>query len=428
MAHSAQEFPSERFRLTQNRHSLPFAPAREPGHSACTSGGRRPVITTLETNALTPAAFAVRPVETADGGKALRIEGSVRFEDGPALWAQVLEQTKQVEKTQRCDFDMSALDDIDGGSVALLVQLRADLYRRGASSDFIGGSGQVQKLIQLYRGDVKVGRLSKPRRPGLLDQIGTATLDIFHEFKLVFAFFGSAIRATIGVIRSPTTGNWGDVAPTMERSGADAVPIVILINFLIGVVMAFQGAVQLKQFGANIYVADLVSLSICRELGPLMTAIILCGRSGAAFAAEIGSMKVSEEIDALRTMGFGPVRFLVLPRLVALVLVLPMLTLLGDAVGIVGGLVVGVLNLDLTIVAYFKETQGALTLWDIFSGMLKSVAFASVITLISCQQGLATTGGAAGVGRRTTSSVVSILFALILVDAGFTALFFAVGK
>ena len=358
----------------------------------------------------------------------LRLEGSVRFEDGPALWSQVLAQTSQVEKKERVDFDMSGLSDIDGGSVALLVQLRADLYRRGASSDFVGGSGQVQKLIQLYRGDVRVGRLSKPRRPGLLDQIGSATLDLVHEFKMVFAFFGSAIRATVGVIRQPSTGNWGDIAPTMERSGADAVPIVILINFLIGVVMAFQGAVQLKQFGANIYVADLVSLSLCRELGPLMTAIILCGRSGAAFAAEIGSMKVSEEIDALRTMGFGPVRFLVLPRLVALVLVLPLLTLLGDAVGILGGLLVGVLNLDLTIVAYFTETQGALTLWDIFSGMIKSVAFASVITLISCQQGLATTGGAAGVGRRTTSSVVSILFALILVDAGFTVLFFVVGK
>src|SRR3954454_9265144 len=136
----------------------------------------------------------------------------------------------------------------------------------------------------------------------------------------------------------------------MERCGADAVPIVLLINFLVGFVMAFQGAVQLKQFGANIFVADLVGLSICRELGPLMTAIILCGRSGAAFAAEIGSMKVSEEIDALRTMGFGPMRFLVLPRAIGLILVLPLLTLLGDAVGILGGLMVGLVSLDLTVI------------------------------------------------------------------------------
>ncbi len=320
---------------------------------------------------------------------------------------------------------MSKVEAIDGGSMALLVQLRADLFRRGARSEFVGANEHVQKLIGLYRGDVRVGRLVKPRPVGLLVQVGTATMALAHETKEVFGFFGQALVATFGVIRHPSTANWADLAPTMEKTGADAVPIVVLINFLIGVVMAFQGAVQLKQFGANIYVADLVSLSITRELGPLMTAIILCGRSGAAFAAEIGSMKVSEEIDALRTMGFGPMRFLVLPRLIALVCVLPVLTLLGDAVGILGGMLVGLVNLDLTIVAYAKETQSALTLWDIFSGVLKSVAFASVITLISCQQGLATTGGAAGVGKRTTSSVVAILFALILVDACFTVVFYA---
>jgi phospholipid/cholesterol/gamma-HCH transport system permease protein len=191
--------------------------------------------------------------------------------------------------------------------------------------------------------------------------------------------------------------------------------------------MAFQGAVQLKQFGANLFVADLVGLSVVRELGPLMTAIIVCGRSGAAFAAELGSMKVAEEIDALRTMGFGPIRYLVLPRTVALMLVLPMLTLVADLVAISGGLVVGVLSLDLTVSAYLGETQKALGVWDVFSGVLKSVVYALAIALISCQQGFAASGGAEGVGRRTTSSVVSILCCLILIDAGFTALFYVFG-
>jgi phospholipid/cholesterol/gamma-HCH transport system permease protein len=150
----------------------------------------------------------------------------------------------------------------------------------------------------------------------------------------------------------------------------------------------------------------------------------VCGRSGAAFAAELGTMKVSEEIDALRTMGFGPMRYLVLPRTMALMVVLPMLTLLGDLVAILGGLLVGILSLDLTIAAYLTETRNALTLWDVLSGVLKSVVFALAISLISCQQGFATTGGAEGVGRRTTSSVVSILFALILIDAGFTVFFY----
>jgi phospholipid/cholesterol/gamma-HCH transport system permease protein len=226
-------------------------------------------------------------------------------------------------------------------------------------------------------------------------------------------------------VRAPRTANWRDLTPTMERTGADAVPIVILINFLIGFVMAFQGAVQLKQFGANIFVADLVGLSVTRELGPLMTAIIVCGRSGAAFAAELGSMKVSEEIDALRTMGFGVMRYLVLPRALALILVMPLLTLLADLVGLLGGLVVGLTTLDLSVAGYITETRKALTLWDVYSGLIKSAVFALAIALIACQQGLATTGGAEGVGRRTTSSVVTILFSLILLDAGFTILFHA---
>jgi phospholipid/cholesterol/gamma-HCH transport system permease protein len=227
------------------------------------------------------------------------------------------------------------------------------------------------------------------------------------------------------VIRRPRTANWRELLPTMERTGADAVPIVILINFLVGFVMAFQGAVQLKQFGANIFVADLVGLSVARELGPLMTAIILCGRSGAAFAAELGTMTVSEEIDALRVMGFGPMRFLVLPRALALMIIAPILTLIADLVGMLGGLFVGISSLDLTFLGYYYETQKALTVWDVFSGLIKSVVFALVVALIACQQGLATAGGAEGVGRRTTSAVVATLFALIMVDAAFTLFFYA---
>ena len=160
-------------------------------------------------------------------------------------------------------------------------------------------------------------------------------------------------------------------------------------------------------------------------MGPLMTAIILCGRSGAAFAAELGSMTVSEEIDALRTMGFGPIRYLVLPRTIALMLVLPVLTVIADFIGVFGGFVVASHRLGLTAIAYFQRVQDSIVVWDITSGVIKSVAFAVAIAIIACQQGFAATGGAEGVGRRTTSAVVSILFALILIDAGFTVFFAA---
>jgi phospholipid/cholesterol/gamma-HCH transport system permease protein len=307
--------------------------------------------------------------------------------------------------------------------MALLVHLRSELAARGVRADFVNAKDNVQELIHLYRGDIKPVRRKKRKPEGTLAQIGRATLEILLEGKRVLGFFGDMVLAGLGLLKEPMTGNWKEILPTMERSGVDAVPIVILINFLVGFVMAYQGANQLKQFGANIYVADLVGLSVTRELGPLMTAIILCGRSGAAFAAELGSMRVSEEIDALRTMGFGPIGYLVLPKALALMLVLPVLTLVGDFVGLLGGLLVGLMSLDLTVAGYISETQKALSMWDVFSGLIKSVVFALAITLISCQQGFATTGGAEGVGRRTTSSVVTILFTLILIDAGFTAFF-----
>jgi len=192
-------------------------------------------------------------------------------------------------------------------------------------------------------------------------------------------------------------------------------------------VTGFQAAIQLKQFGANIFVADLVGLSITRELAPLMTAIIVAGRSGAAFSAELGTMRVSEEIDALRTLGFDPYQFLVFPRVVALVLVLPLLTILADLVGIAGGLLVALTSLDLTTSAYLLEVQKAVNVWDVSSGCLKTAVFGLNIALIACQRGLATQGGAEGVGRSTTSAVVSSLFAIVVVDAIFTVLFNAAG-
>jgi phospholipid/cholesterol/gamma-HCH transport system permease protein len=240
-------------------------------------------------------------------------------------------------------------------------------------------------------------------------------------------FMGDVALATGAALRSPRSVNWGDVWHVMERAGADAVPIVALLTFLVGLVTGFQAAIQLKQFGANIFVADLVALSITRELGPLMTAIIVAGRSGAAFAAELGTMRVSEEIDALVTLGLDPYRFLVLPRVVALLVVTPLLTLLADLCGIFGGLLVALVTLDLTVGTFLREARSALDLWDVSSGLLKGVAFGGVLALIACQRGLAATGGAEGVGRVTTSAVVTSLFALVLMDALFTVLFNAFG-
>ncbi len=365
------------------------------------------------------AAFAVNRTDKEDGRVHLRFAGPLVFAHAAPLWKQVRQHVKR--PGQGVIFDLAAVATTDGSAMALLVQLCAELEADGVSAVIVGATGRVQTILQLYQARIQPAA-QRPKRAGIFERTGRLTAEFGGEIKNVLGFVGAFIVSLIGLVRRPGTANWRDVPPIMERAGADGVPIVLLINFLVGLVMAFQGAVQLKRFGANIFVADLVALSICRELGPLMTAIIVCGRSGAAYAAELGTMKVNEEIDALRTMGFDPMRYLVFPRALSLMVVVPMLTLLADFVAMIGGLLVGVLGLDLTVTAYVVRTQQALDMGHVFSGVSKSVAFGIAIALIACQQGLAASGGAQGVGRRTTSSVVAILFALIILDATFTVI------
>jgi len=354
------------------------------------------------------------------------LAGQITIEDAPALWKRVAEILDRLRRYERVQVDLAEVELIDGACVALLVHLQSELRHRRVPCDLVGSNHEIQRLLTLY-GRRRLRRRIRRRPNDAVQQVGAGTARLFESVLAVLDFFGAFLVSVAGALRQSRRLNLRDVALTMERSGADAVPIVLLINFLIGFVMAYQSAVQLKQFGANIFVADLVGLAMVRELGPLMTAIIVSGRSGAAFAAELGTMKVSEEVDALRTLGLLPLPYLVVPRVLGLALVAPLLTLLADAVGIGGGMVVAAAQLDVTPAAFMTELRQTMQPWDLFSGLLKSIVFSAAIALIACQQGLATTGGAEGVGRRTTAAVVSILFTLVLLDAIFTMLFGALG-
>jgi phospholipid/cholesterol/gamma-HCH transport system permease protein len=354
--------------------------------------------------------------------------GRLSFADATPLWHELREALKRYKRRDRIDLDMRNVAWLDGGAMALLAHFRSEIYRRGGRAEFVDASESIQEVIRIYRGDQAVQRRKKRAPKSMLAQIGEGAYQLSLEVQLMLAFLGQTLVALWAVVKDPKSANWRDLAPTCERAGADAVPIVLLINFLVGLVMAFQASVQLKRFGANILVADLIGISITRELGPLMTAIVVCGRSGAAFAAELGSMKVNEEVDALRTMGLGTTRYLVFPRLFALMIVMPLLSVFADVVGILGGLVVAITSLDLTPVAYWHEVEKAVKVWDVGSGLVKAVLFGMAIAGIACQQGLTTEGGAEGVGRRTTGAVVSTLFTLIMIDALFTIFFRLVGK
>lgn len=210
----------------------------------------------------------------------------------------------------------------------------------------------------------------------------------------------------------------------MVKAGYNAVPIVSVIAFFVGIILALQAAYQLKKVGALIYVANLVGVSLTRELGPILTAIIVAGRSGSAFAAEIGSMKAAEELDALTTMGINPFRFLVVPKLIALMVMLPALTMLADAIGIFGGFLLSTTLLEIHPVNYFQQTVNALLVKDVMTGLVKALVFGVIVTLVGAYQGFRVEGGAEEVGLRTTASVVSSIFLIIVSDLFFTALFY----
>jgi phospholipid/cholesterol/gamma-HCH transport system permease protein len=353
----------------------------------------------------------------------VRLSGSLRLDDVAQLWRALEAPLRELPMGSSLALDVSRASPVDGAAMAVLVHARAELKRRGVACEIVGASETLQDLVRLYHGDGEVRPRVRRHPKSTFEQIGDATLRVLREGKLALAFVGDLVVDLRGVLRRPKTGNFREVPPVMETVGADALPIVLLINFLVGLVMAFQASVQLKRFGANILVADLIGISMTRELGPLMTAIVLCGRSGAAFAAELGTMKVNEEIDALRVLGLSPLRYLVLPRVLGMFLVLPLLALFADAIGILGGLTVGVARLGLSATAYWRQTLHAVKLWDVYSGVIKAGVFALVIGAIACQQGLAAAGGAESVGQRTTSAVVSSLFTLILIDAVFTVMF-----
>jgi phospholipid/cholesterol/gamma-HCH transport system permease protein len=220
---------------------------------------------------------------------------------------------------------------------------------------------------------------------------------------------------------------WKDFPFQYLNAGVNALPIVVLIVFLIGLITAYQGAGLLQQFGADIYIANLVGLTITRELSPLMTAILVAGRSGSAFAAEIGTMKVSEEVDALNSMGYDPIRFLVMPRVFSVVFAIPFLTLVADLAGIIGGLFAAVTTLDISITGYLNQLQLSLNYYHVFTGVGKSMVFGFLIAAVGCFRGLQVRGGAESVGRYTTASVVTGVFLIILSDAVFTFLFQTLG-
>jgi phospholipid/cholesterol/gamma-HCH transport system permease protein len=276
------------------------------------------------------------------------------------------------------------------------------------------------------RGDADAARaaaVAAARPEGALARLGRGTVALGSESLGILAFLGEATVVLGGEILHPSRLRWRAVLHHVGVTGVAALPIVGLLGILMGIVVAYQGAGQLARYGANIFVVDLVGLSMLREFAPLVTAIIVAGRSGSAFAAQLGTMAVTEEIDALRALGLSPTSVLVLPRLLALVIALPLLTLFADALGIAGGMVMGALRLHVTFTAFLERLPHAVSATTLMLGIGKAPIFAGIVAVVGCYQGLRTSGGADSVGRQTTRSVVQSIFLVIVADAVFSVAF-----
>lgn len=259
--------------------------------------------------------------------------------------------------------------------------------------------------------------------PNIIERVGQATVATFKKTMEILSFIGEiAITFAKSIVR-PKHIRWRPILFNIRSAGFDALPIVGLLSFLLGVVVAYQGAGQLKQYGANIFVADLIGLSMLREFSPLMTAIIVAGRSGSAYAAQIGTMVVTEEVDAMRTLGISPLELLVLPKIIALVIALPLLIVFADALGVFGGMLMARQQLDVSFVEFLDRFVKAVSPTAFMIGVGKAPVFAAIIAIVGCFQGFKTKGGADSVGRQTTRSVVQSIFLVIVADALFSIAF-----
>lgn len=352
----------------------------------------------------------------------LQLNGRVDRHAVKVIWRKVGHVLKHRQFT-RITVDAVRVDYLDSIGAGLLVWLKNYQLRSDAEFVVEGLENEFAEMLESYGAMPPATRDNKPHfTRNFFANIGTASLGVIHDLRQQVAFAGELSVAAAGVFVRPRKIRWKDVLLTAESAGADAFGIIALVGFLLGLILAYQSVHSLKDFGAEIYVADIVSLSLFRELGPLMTAIILAGRSGSAFAAEIGTMKVNEEIDALTTMGLDPVRFLALPRIIAAVVVTPLLSLFACLFGLVGAGLVMLLR-GFPLATYYNQVRDAVDLGDLSGGLAKAFVFGVLIASIGCLRGLQTALGARSVGVSATRAVVSGIVLIVVADGIFAVIF-----
>lgn len=352
----------------------------------------------------------------------VRLAGRFTLDGGVPPLGPVLREIEPGTRVARLGFEAGAVEAWDSALVTFVHSVAAAATARGVAVDTGGLPEGVRKLVALSLAVKPPEKAGSPEDDALTARVGRIALHTWGTVVDAVTFVGEASLAFLALARGKARFRRVDLMHAFEATGVGALGIVALINFLIGAVLAFVGAVQLQQFGAAIYVANLVAIGVARELGALMTGIVMAGRTGASFAAVLGTMRVNEEVDALETMGLRPVEFLVLPRVLATALMMPALVAYADLMGLLGGLFVGTTVLDLGTKQYVQQTQAALALRHVWIGLGKGVVFGVVVAATGCYYGIRCGRSAAAVGEATTRAVVMGIVLVVVVDAVFTVL------
>jgi phospholipid/cholesterol/gamma-HCH transport system permease protein len=364
----------------------------------------------------------------ADGSLLIKFTGSWTLKDNMPTADIVLQQLAGNATIRQIGFDGREISNWDTGLLIFLVKLQEQCREGGIALDPQGLPGGVHKLLKLAAAvPAQEDAARHGEAPSLLARIGTATLEFGRGVPEMLQFTGETTIAFSRLLRGKAQFRRADLLLFIQEAGPQALPIVSLISFLSGMIVAYMGAIQLAQFGAQIYIANLVGIGMSREMGAMMVGVIMAGRTGAAFAAQLGTMQVNEEIDAFRTLGIQPMEFLVLPRMLALILVMPLLTLYSDLVGILAGLFVANASFDVGSFEYYHQTIASLHLRDVAVGLVKGTVYGALIALAGCLRGMQCGRSASAVGTATTSAVVTSIVFMVISSSLLTILFQQLG-
>jgi phospholipid/cholesterol/gamma-HCH transport system permease protein len=374
---------------------------------------------------LASSAEPVWRIGQGKGGAVLHLVGRLDDAAVASSWSGVLSAARAVDGP--VEVDCAQVDFCGGAGFALLMALEATSHKRKQGFAVTNLSPHFRAMYDgIDRRKLEQQEVPERGNFGLVASVGEAVAGRVGEWKEDAEFVGEVSVGLSGLGRDPRRLRLREWWVIVEKAGTNALPIVALISFLMGMIMAFQAAMPMRQFGVDIFVVNLVALAMTRELGPIMTAIVLAGRSGSAFAAEIGTMKVNEEVAALTTMGLSPVRFLAVPRVLAGIIVTPVLTIYSMAIGVAGGLFVMML-LGFPLSTLLHQLAGSLRVDDVLAGLIKSFFFGAVVAGVGCMRGLQTGSGAAAVGDSTTRSVVTGIFLIVVLDAIFAVVYYQLG-